>query len=378
MTFGTIIRRAIRKFYKRNAVLLPLTSHSAAGVLKLQYPFRITDGVIEYRLCDPLSGKLDVELHPRQAVEGGGRWIPIRRVFVQSPCTIQLDLSSGKVLVNGQATSGPGIGSHEALKNVRKVTGIVSLTVEGGQRLVRNVSHYHAQPGRAIDEHYYRGDDYADYERSQRGDILSSVAWVKGFTPTGRVLDVGCATGLFLQESLRAGFDCYGFDVCPWAVGEAVRKVGAERAAVCDLDAATQLPFQGPFDVLHMSDVIEHFKNPWRCLSRLSQQVPKGGYLFFRTGNASSLTRCLFGTDWEGYSDYSHYGIDLMTPESIRKELEALSWDIIEWKCWGVWLCNEDPVHQCLNDYVRCDERFQRLLSETGRGDFINLVARKK
>jgi len=85
----------------------------------------------------------------------------------------------------------------------------------------------------------------------------------------------------------------------------------------------------------------------------------------------------LFGRDWEGYSDYSHYGIQQMTPGTIRRELASLSWDILEWDCPGVWHWNQDPVFQCLNNLWGHDQRFQKLVSETETGDFIQLVARK-
>ena len=48
----------------------------------------------------------------------------------------------------------------------------------------------------------------------------------------GRVLDVGCGTGVFLERALSADFDAIGIDAAPEMVSIAADRVGEERVRV--------------------------------------------------------------------------------------------------------------------------------------------------
>jgi len=100
--------------------------------------------------------------------------------------------------------------------------------------------------------------------------------------------------------------------------------------------------------------------------------------LFLHTSNSNSLTHRLFGTNWEGYSDYSHYGVDQITSTSLRVWLDRLGWDIIHWECGRIWAEGVDPVLMRLKEVFEVVPEMKVFLEEMELGDAIQVVARKR
>src|SRR5438128_63880 len=66
------------------------------------------------------------------------------------------------------------------------------------------------------DDYFHGGrpDGYGDYagsERSLRAEFRRALARLRRQIPSGRLLEIGCAFGFFLDEA-RRHFDCVGID----------------------------------------------------------------------------------------------------------------------------------------------------------------------
>ncbi|RMG96665.1 MAG: class I SAM-dependent methyltransferase [Deltaproteobacteria bacterium] len=87
------------------------------------------------------------------------------------------------------------------------------------------------------------------------------VRLVEKVRPT-RILDVGCGEGFVLDRLARAGVEAelYGLDMSASAVTEARARLG-DRARIEVGDARTP-PFDEPFDLVLMTEVLEHIPNP--------------------------------------------------------------------------------------------------------------------
>jgi SAM-dependent methyltransferase len=90
--------------------------------------------------------------------------------------------------------------------------------------------------------------------RRQAADIL---AWLARYArPGGRLLDVGCSFGFFLDEARRAGFRIEGIEPDPQAYAYARTLLGDDVVRDTILDERTARPASA--DVVATLDVIEH------------------------------------------------------------------------------------------------------------------------
>jgi SAM-dependent methyltransferase len=97
---------------------------------------------------------------------------------------------------------------------------------------------------------------------------------------TPRLLDIGAAQGVLLEEAARLGFAAEGIDHCESNVAAARAKGLAVRHA-----AAEDLEAREAFDVVTMIDFIEHVADPQRILRRAHQALKPGGELVVYTPN---------------------------------------------------------------------------------------------
>src|SRR5206468_2245310 len=114
-----------------------------------------------------------------------------------------------------------------------------------------------------------------------------AVDLVQRFSTKGRLLDVGCALGIYAKAFLDSGFDSFAIDSSAYAVKEAEKRLGPSRSAVSQLNT-DDIPFPGSFDVIWCWDVLEHFPAPKEALSILSKRASDGAFMFLHTSNADS------------------------------------------------------------------------------------------
>ncbi len=245
---------------------------------------------------------------------------------------------------------------------------------QGEKFFSRSCTHYLQYADKPIARDYYFGDDYSDYPKQT--DINGALKLVNQFSLQGRLLEIGCALGIYTSAFLNMGFDAYGLDISEFAIQEAEKRIGSERVALCDLDES-EIPFHGTFNVIWMWDVLEHSRDPYRLLQKVTRAASPDARLIIRTANANSLTHRLFGDDWEGFTDYSHYGIEQVSDKSLAHWLGELGWKQDFWECNSVWIEGVDPVlHRLREAFGRLPE-LKTLLSERNLGDLILVVATK-
>jgi SAM-dependent methyltransferase len=158
------------------------------------------------------------------------------------------------------------------------------------------------------DENYYTaksgGDGdytYAD-ERAKEPEVrlkaAARLARVEGIVRPGRVVEVGSAFGIFLDEARRRGWDPLGVEVSPYAARYCREALGIP-VHECPLDAAPLEPASAR--LLHMSEVIEHLPRPREAVRKAAAVLEPGGLLVIGTADADSLARRLRGADWGYY-----------------------------------------------------------------------------
>jgi len=119
-------------------------------------------------------------------------------------------------------------------------------------------------------------------------------------TPPGRLLDVGCYTGVFMKVAAEQGWDVEGVELSSWAAGIA-RQAGFEKVYDKPLE---QLSLPGEsFDVVTLWDVVEHLSHPVDMLKNVHGLLKPGGIAAFSTHMVDSWAVRILGTRYPFFMD---------------------------------------------------------------------------
>jgi len=177
-------------------------------------------------------------------------------------------------------------------------------------------------------EDYFSGarrDGYADYRGSEpvlRREFARTVDYIRGFRREGRLLELGCAYGFFLEEARRF-YDVRGIEIADGAVAFCQARGLSVVGGVAE--EATLASF-GMVDVIVLLDVIEHLPDPHGTLTLCKRYLNPGGVIVITTGDFSSLYARLAGPNWRLMTPPQH--LWFFTPESIRRLSHSLGLEL--------------------------------------------------
>jgi 2-polyprenyl-3-methyl-5-hydroxy-6-metoxy-1,4-benzoquinol methylase len=144
---------------------------------------------------------------------------------------------------------------------------------------------------KVADRSYEREDE--NRMRSAREHLALVTAYV---APPGRLLDVGCSSGIFAGVAQARGWEVVGVDPSTWAIARARARC---PGAVFESRPLHELRFSPDrFDVITLWDVLEHVSAPVELLQRLKGWLVPGGWLFLSLPNADSMAARLMGKRW--------------------------------------------------------------------------------
>lgn len=183
-------------------------------------------------------------------------------------------------------------------------------------------------------EAYFRGGEgaplgYRDYEddadlvRAQARARLRAIAGRE--PPPGALLEVGCATGLLLDEARARGWTVGGVEISPWAAARAEARLGPGIVVRGALGEA-EIPASA-YDVAVADDVIEHLADPVAGLRALRRALRPGGLLALQTPALGGLLHRASGAGW------FHFKADhpvLLTPEALGLALRRAGFAAVE------------------------------------------------
>jgi SAM-dependent methyltransferase len=139
---------------------------------------------------------------------------------------------------------------------------------------------------------FYRGDYHAELrvpgagERLFGGKFRRYRDWILQFIASGRSLDIGTATGLFPGLLKQAGFDAEGieFNQASARWGEARYRLKIAAAGLEESGVR-----QGSYDLISMTDVLEHTRNPLGYLQAVRQYLKPRGFMLISFPDIDSL-----------------------------------------------------------------------------------------
>jgi len=114
----------------------------------------------------------------------------------------------------------------------------------------------------------------------------------------GCLLDVGCAAGHLMETAVSRGWEPYGAEISEYAATLARKKFGNHiyQGAFENIS----LP-ENFFDLIIMSDLIEHLTDPASAILKVRKILKKQGILVIITPDASSLSAFLLKSTWNHF-----------------------------------------------------------------------------
>ncbi|MEU4289144.1 class I SAM-dependent methyltransferase [Kribbella sp. NPDC026596] len=166
--------------------------------------------------------------------------------------------------------------------------------------------------------------EYEDQEQEYLATFREDVRRIREFVPSGRILEVGCGYGYFLQCALDAGYDAYGIDLSPAAVKWAsTRHPGRVFCGL--LQEVPEIQDQ-KYDVIFGSHLIEHLTEPSEFLRQASRLLRPGGLVVMVTPNIRSLLSRVSGSRWVSFKIPEH--VSYYDPATITKLLNRTGYTV--------------------------------------------------
>jgi 2-polyprenyl-3-methyl-5-hydroxy-6-metoxy-1,4-benzoquinol methylase len=148
---------------------------------------------------------------------------------------------------------------------------------------------------------------------------------VERFVKPGKMLDVGCATGFFIDEAKKRGWQVQGLDVSSFAVEYAREHFGldVQHGSFTELDYP-----KGAYDLVSLWDVIEHVPDPTSYVRRTAELLRKDGVVVLATPDVGSIPARLTGKRWVGYK-LSEEHIYYFSVQTLTKMLNDAGFDVV-------------------------------------------------
>ena len=140
----------------------------------------------------------------------------------------------------------------------------------------------------------------------------------------GRLLDLGCGSGNFLEFMNRYGWETMGIDFDEKAVETAKAKNLNVKLGKLE---EQNLP-NNYFDAITLSHVIEHVYDPSELLRECKRILKNNGQIVIVTPNNKSIGHWYFRKNWRGLEPPRH--INVFSPEALTNVIRKLDFQKID------------------------------------------------
>jgi SAM-dependent methyltransferase len=174
-------------------------------------------------------------------------------------------------------------------------------------------------------DEYAAGEAYDEDEAQRRYEARLRVALLQRYIARGSVLEIGAASGYFLDEARRAGFEVAGVEPGSQVAARARDKLGLDVQT--GIIESARLP-ERHFDAACAWHVVEHLAEPAQALARLRQVLRPHGHLLVEVPNIESVYAHRWGKRWVNLDLGHHVGHYGRT--SLERLLANHGFDVIE------------------------------------------------
>ena len=227
---------------------------------------------------------------------------------------------------------------------------------------------------------YHRDNTYIAEEGLFRNIFKKRVDIILRFKKIGRILEIGCSTGLMLSILKKKGLQVKGIEIS---------SDSATVAKSRGIDVLTipfeEVVFKESYDVIILNHTLEHLEDPKKVVKKISKILNKGGILYIDLPNFGSLSAKLLGRRWQALLPDEH--LWHFTEKSLSLLLKKFDFNIIYVeKASGIWDLS-DPSGELFDSFISFKKRFfveivtaipSLMLTKLNLGSDLMVVAIKK
>lgn len=143
--------------------------------------------------------------------------------------------------------------------------------------------------------------------------------------PPGRLLEVGSATGYFLEQAGLAGWDVEGLEPSHWA-SEYARNVLGQPVATTTLEDAHLAPES--YDLVVAWEVLEHLSQPREFLHEVRRVLRPGGSFAFSTPDCGSFVARATAGRWPGWKKVPEH-LSFFDRKRLRRLVQEVGFEVV-------------------------------------------------
>jgi SAM-dependent methyltransferase len=172
-------------------------------------------------------------------------------------------------------------------------------------------------------EDYGQEGGYDDDADQRRREAQVRAGWLLRSGPrTGRLLEIGCASGWFLAAARAIGYEVVGIEPAQDMAATARDRSGAQVIAAMVEDAELA---PASFDVAAAFHVLEHLAQPRATLEAVRSALRPGARLLLELPNIASLRAAREGEAWYGMEPAHH--VAHYSPQALDALLRAAGFE---------------------------------------------------
>jgi 2-polyprenyl-3-methyl-5-hydroxy-6-metoxy-1,4-benzoquinol methylase len=227
---------------------------------------------------------------------------------------------------------------------------------------------------------YHRDTDYKDLSSHFKNIFQSRVNLLSKYVPKkGKVLDIGCSTGNFLDLYKSMGWETWGIE--PSKSSQVALHKGHKVENTNFEDS--KLP-NNYFDLIIMNHTLEHLSEPTKITNKATKLLNKNGILFIDVPNVGSLRAKLYDKKWPYYLPDEH--LQHFNKKSLDVLMKASNLKVVQFKSRSGIFEFANPTKEIFTSLFTLKKRFfNHILSFpidlistiTNQGDSISVIAKK-
>lgn len=193
------------------------------------------------------------------------------------------------------------------------------------------------RPDAASIGQYYKSDAYISHNDSGGGVIDTIYKRVRSYTlrsklalinslvkKPGRLLDMGCGTGSFLETCQAADWTVTGMEP-----DDDARRIASEKLNIPIAASLADVP-TNPYDVITLWHVLEHIADLRSTVNQFHNLLSDTGSVLIAVPNSDSYDAKVFGAHWAAYDVPRH--LHHFTPSTIKPLFEQEGFKLVTQK----------------------------------------------